>query len=131
MTTTDHRLPKLDQFTVWGALDNYNPHRLHFRGTMEVFKSHDGTSQKIWVLHADTTIMDKVENGSPPIFLLDDGETIIPLYVTGWKSDTREIYLRPIPTNPNGDKLDHRGEPIDYGTWKLGPRVAYHLKLQD
>lgn len=95
---------------------------------MEVFKSNDGYSDNIWVLHADTHIMDKVENGPPPIFILDDGiNRVRPLTVTSWKSETREVYLRPIPTSPN-DKLHPHA---DTRAWKLGPRLAFHLKIYD
>jgi hypothetical protein len=67
-------------------------------------------------------------------YLVDDGRTVEAFYVTGWgPTDAPDtIFLQPFPTNYNADgtpRLRADGRPVDFSSWQLGPRRAYHLKV--
>lgn len=75
------------------------------------------------------------------VFLVDDGRTVRPFYVTGWSPldnekapETRgNVSAQPFPVNygPDGEvrqRADGTG-PVDFSTWQLGPHTAYHVKV--
>lgn len=130
MTTTTYPAHEVvETFTVWAHLDNHNPSREYFRGEVRVLEPTKRNVKKTWVLIANDAFLKRIENGPKPIFLLDDGKTVIPLYISGW-SIRGEVWLHNFPVNPDGETRPD-GRVIDYSTWALGPRLAYHLKAHE
>jgi hypothetical protein len=68
-------------------------------------------------------------------YLVDDGRTVEVYFVAGWGplDALNTLFLQPFPTNFDADGVQRvspkDGRPIDFGTWQLGPRRAYHLKI--
>lgn len=116
----------LDQFTVWSHLDNHDPGREHFRGLISVLESKVNPREQIYALSANEVFMERITQGVPPIFLLDDGETVLPLFVSGWPASMLSVWLSPFPTKTPGDTNQR-----DYLHWSLGPRTCYHLKVYE
>lgn len=127
MTTTQ---TILDRYTVWGHLDNFDPGREHFRGRVTVIESKVDPTEEIYVLEVNEAFMSRIMVGPTPIFLLDTGYRVLPLYVSGWPAAMNSVWLQPFPTNPD-KKTRPDGRVIDYKTWALGPRTAYHLKVHE
>lgn len=128
--TTRTRPTPIETFTVWCALDNYEPTRSYMRSTIETFKRHDQKTLA-YVMALNNEFRKRVLKGPTPVFLLDDGNTVIPLYTTGWNVELTEIFMAPFPVNPNGELKRPDGEPVDYRGWWLGPRTVYHLKAYE
>lgn len=113
------------------AADNHNPvHREEITGTLIQYDRPD-VRQTFTLPHA----ADLFRDAHRSLYLIDDSESVIPHYVAGW-NDTEGhpnrgvIHLHPFPVNPGGRTLRaDRPEPVDYRTWMLGPRRAYHLKI--
>lgn len=69
------------------------------------------------------------------VFLVDDGRTVTPYYVAGYRptDEPDALFLQPFPTNFNADGSPRmrgdRAEQVDMSGWALGPRKAYHVKL--
>jgi hypothetical protein len=65
------------------------------------------------------------------VFLIDDGRTVVPHYVTGWSpaSQSGLIFLHPFPTNPDGRTRSDNGRVIDYDDWFVSARRCYHLRV--
>lgn len=69
------------------------------------------------------------------LYIMDDGATVRPLYVSGWQAETvvEEIYLGEFPLNvkPDGSPRlrSDNAQPVDHSTWLLSARKAYHVKV--
>lgn len=66
------------------------------------------------------------------ILIIDDGKVALPYYCAGWNDkDTANGYVlfQAFPTNPDGRTRPDNGQQVDFSTWVLGPRRAYHLKI--
>lgn len=129
MTTTYPAHEVEDEFTVWAHLDNYEPGRQFLRGTIRVLEPTKPDVSRTWVLLANEQFIERMERGPNPIFLLDDGDAVFPLYVAGW-STRGEVWLHEFPVNPD-NRTRPDGRVIDFSTWALGPRIAYHLKAHE
>ncbi len=112
------------------ALDNREPwHRNHEEAVLDCYSARGHQDEPIWVLdHRGLLKPDST-------FIMDDGQNVVPWYVAGWHPERQYILLHRFPTN-----LDEHGDPIlraddqrpvDYSTWMLGPRRAYHVKLKE
>lgn len=113
------------QFSV--ALDNYNPPRKEDVGFIEEWTNEAG--------NLSTRMPEGREifpNALNAIYLLDDGKSVVPHYVTGWNDTdpalSNHVYLGAFPVNPNGKRRPD-GYVIDFRSWSLGPQRAFHLKL--
>lgn len=111
----------------WAVLDNFEPPRNDTRGQAEIWLNVHG-DEVIKIVDAPEHFKD----GHNALYLLDDGSTVVPYYVTGWNdSEPTRVYIQPMPTNPDGAKTrPDNSRPIDYANWALGPRRAYHLKVR-
>lgn len=125
--TTLHWLDQTihDKYTVWARLDNHDPGHEYFRGEISVVQSRVNPNEKLYVLTTNEAFMVKIMEGVPPIFLLDDGETVLPLFVSGWPANILSVNLSPFPTTQPGSDTNPDSN------WALGPRVAYHLKVHE
>lgn len=112
-------------FTV--AMDAYEPTRRYEYGVIEKWVNPEGITR-----FRIPNATDLFRDAHRALYLLDDGNTVVPHYVCGWNSttDPTTIWIEPLPTNPEG-KTDNSGRVIDYRDWALGPLRAYHLKLSD
>lgn len=68
------------------------------------------------------------------VYVIDDGVTAQPMYVSGWHQDLNgRIYLESFPMNVHPDGTprlrhgDHR--PVDFSSWMLEARRAFHVKV--
>lgn len=116
---------KIGELRFYAALDNYEPARDETSGVAEVFRRPSG-EDVIRIAAADSTFKDAYQ----ALYLLDDGSTVVPHYVAGYNptNDPGAVFLQPMPTNPDG-RTRPDGRVIDYRTWCLGPKRAYHLKI--
>jgi len=103
----------------WRAvLDNHEPAR-NYTASYAVRCTSKANGEPVFAFWAD-----EISKPHNAVYVLDDGKTAVPYYVTGWsrKSDKGlPIWLQTYPVNPSG--------VIDYNTWSLGPRKSYHLKI--
>jgi hypothetical protein len=115
-------------------LDNYEPvARRFFDGDLEEWVSLDESSpMRTLVLKA---FLQARANGGRAVYLIDDGSSVKAYYVAGYAPlispmgdpETRgDVFLRPMPTN----YTDDQGREIYFDNWLLGPRYAYHVKVQ-
>lgn len=110
------------------ALDNHEPARRVHDGVLRTFTRRDG-KPVIEIPFPEIVFGQGFTNES--LFLVDDGKTVVPHYISGW-NDTREeqpIWLSPFPTNPRGETRPDNGKVIDYSDMLWGPRKTYHLKV--
>lgn len=70
---------------------------------------------------------DAPRDATDAIYVWDDGSQVIALYVAGHSPDGAKVYLMPFPTN--GAPRADNGRPADFSTWILGPRRAFHVKV--
>jgi hypothetical protein len=77
------------------------------------------------------------------VALFDYGNVVYPYYVAGWNpretelqrdeelhwSGMQTVLWNPFPVAADSD-TDAKGRPLDYATWQLGPRKAYHFKVR-
>lgn len=126
-TSSSHIYETIDRFSVWAHLDNEDPGHTYFHGHIRTFLSTLDITM-IYALEANPAFMELVDRDNLPIFLLDDGESVIPLYVSGQPSSPTELWLSKFPTEAYKNQPDHGYNDID--TWSLGPRTAYHLKAR-
>ena len=127
MTTTERETRILRWST---ALDNYEPTRDFAYGDALHYAADDVRGETIVVHDA----LDKLRDANRATYLVDDGRTVSAWYVAGWHDAERTVFLQRFPTNYNADgsprlRADD-GRPVDFGTWMLGPRRAYHLKVR-
>lgn len=132
MTANEISLPtaacQTGEFIYTAALDNHEPVRKEAHGILEEWVWPD-TGEITYRLPEGTA---KFKNVTQALFLLDDGRTVLPLYVIGWSAKQDKVFLGRFPVNVNEDGSPRmradRDEQVDYSTWMLGPRRAYHLK---
>lgn len=117
------------------ALDNHEPTRDFAMGTGLIYPPWPDQPRS-------TTItllgVNELKDAEKAVYLLDDGSTVTAWYVAGWAGDPNkrgalnpdkpELHLQQFPVNPDGDTRPD-GRVVDFGTWQLGPRRAYHLKI--
>lgn len=126
MTTTKNpTYETLSTYTVWSRLDNHDPAHEYFRGKITVVRSRVDPSEVVYRLEVNEAFMARISSGYPPVFLLDDGESVIPLYVSGWGASMSVVALSRFP-NWDTD-LETNPESI----WALGPRTCYHMKTYE
>lgn len=127
------------------ALDNYQPvPRRWASGYAQWYSTDDVTHAVVlW----DT---EQLRDASDSVYLIDDGDTVRPYYVSGHPANGESLWLNPFPTTVHGcseclieftereegcDSCYSRKQrngfrPITFETWSLGPRRAYHLKVK-
>lgn len=120
-------------YTYVCQMDNHEPPRSEARGTVEAWTWPDTGEESYRIPDGMTTFLSR---GTNTVFLLDDGRTVRPFYVTGWNPRDGHVTLGPMPVdiNPDGTprmRTDHPDRPVDYSTWTLGPARAYHLKIRE
>lgn len=98
-----------------------------FYGYAVETQSADGTDTLVIFHHGE------IPSAESCLFIIDDGRTVVPRYVAGWHPDKGRIYLHPFPVNVDSDgqprmRADNGG-PVDFSTWQLPARRAYHVKL--
>lgn len=114
-----------DKFTVWARLDNHNPAHEYFRGEVTVVRSRVNPNEKLYVLTTNEAFMGEIMEGIPPIFLLDDGESVLPLFISGWSANMLSVNLSLFPSTQQTDSNS------EDSNWALGPRLAYHLRVHE
>lgn len=63
------------------------------------------------------------------LYVLDDGTEVVPAYVAGWPKDAQDtVWAQPFPVNDGRIRPDN-GREVDFSTWALAPRRAYHFKV--
>lgn len=116
-------------FTYICQIDNYDPPRERVIGAAEVYLVPGTDTESLVLLEAFEKFMDPHKS----LFLVDDGQTVEPFYVTGWQLTPGAefegcVFLRRFPLSV-GTRPDN-GRPIDMSGWMLGPRRCYHLKVK-
>lgn len=118
----------LRRLTFWTLLDSHEPTRNQAAGELEEWRHRDGRVVR------SLTDGQQLKDAHRAVYLMDDGRTVAPWYVAGWSKENT-ITLTPFPVNVNEDGTPRlradRPEPVDYSTWALGPRRAYHLKVRE
>jgi hypothetical protein len=146
-------------FRATVALDNHEPTRAfaHF----DAYGYSTATVSDGFILCVDngSTSFTPDDTSQPPtlrhatnaVYLLDFGDAVTPYYVAGWHEDFPYVMIHPFPTTEEicrecGIELTEREEgcdacyrrkqrngfrPTTYGSWALGPRTAYHVKLRE
>lgn len=116
--------------SYWVNLDNYDPAREEGTGTLEPRPIPD--DRTAYILTGDLLAEKDIHKG---VFLLDNGSSVTCWYAGGWSIGMSRIYLYPFPVNVNDDGTPRlradRPEQVDYASWALGPRRAYHLKIRE
>lgn len=85
--------------------------------------------------------LDAWKNATESLYIIDNGTTVVPMYVAGFRAPVVmhdgphgcHIILHEFPTNYDNDgnrrmRADRPTEPVDYSSWSLPPRTAYHCK---
>lgn len=62
------------------------------------------------------------------LYVLDDGSVVVPVWVAGWPQEGSELWAQPFPVNDGSVRPDN-GREVDFASWFLSPRRAYHLKV--
>lgn len=119
-----------DTFRFVAAMDNHQPvHRTEATGTLERWVWPDDGRVSYRIPGGVSTF----KGGERGIYLIDDGRTVLPLYVAGWPGTHDRLFLEAMPVNVNEDGTPRmradRDEQVDYSTWMHGPARAYHLKI--
>lgn len=132
----------LVQLPACGDKQNHAPHdwTLYREGhapdethcTGETFTAEYPTAGIIMSLTDSGLSLDKVRHS---IALFDYGNVVYPYYCAGWNAENRAswgltdyVMWHPFPVAADGDTTAD-GRPLDYSTWQLGPRRAYHFKV--
>ncbi len=132
--------PRTVRFLV--ALNGYEPWHRSYRE--EIFTATEYTSytsgDRCYRLEVQ---LNAWKDATDAFYLVDDGRTVRPMYVIGYQpggpsplypnGTAQNILIAPFPTEFTHDgkrieRADGRG-PVDFQTWTLGPRRAYHLKM--
>lgn len=118
---------------VWScALDNHEPTRSFASGRawFYTFPADDPRGEGLVL-----TGHEGLRGATDALYLIDDARTVRPYYVAGWGQDGGHVLLQPFPTeyNEHGERRLRAddGQPVSFGSWMLGPRRAYHLKVRD
>jgi hypothetical protein len=117
------------EFTFYAAGDNYEPSRSLIVGVAAAYPSTSDPTQETLVLFDALT---KFKAPTNAVYLIDDGDKVESWYVAGWQpaawSEFKDcVFLQRFPLS-QGVRPDN-GQPVDMSRWMLGPRVAYHLKV--
>ncbi len=131
VTTTEWAEENGRPFSFACANDNYEPTRSYAYGEGWEYDRPDDVRGPGIILASDGG---QLKHRTTAVYLIDDGRTVRPFYVSGWGPDADGLtYLQPFPTNYDDDGNHRRraddGRPVDFGTWMLGPRTFYHLKV--
>lgn len=127
------------------ALDNYEPmpRDMAYGRAIEYNIRNPQRDERGVMLYAEETPRGwpegvQLKDAKRAVYILDDGQTVRPMYVAGYQEGNPSplhpdgcepfIILHPFPTN--GPRADGQGM-ADFSTWMLGPRRAYHLKVQE
>ena len=111
------------------ALDSYEPTRNFANMRADVYDADPNVpndSETIVLYVAGTPI------GTRSMFILDDGETVVPYYIAGWRMESQGelehpyLILKRFPTNHTRPD----GREANFQSWMLGPRHCYHLKVK-
>lgn len=107
------------------ALDNYQHPRNIAYGELELYLPAPP------VFPSPTYVLrrgDLFANPTRSNYIIDDGDSVLITYVSGWSGDGLRIFLAPFPVN--GDLRPDTGRPVDMSNWMIGPRRTYHLKVE-
>lgn len=112
------------------ALTNHDPwHRQYRETVVDCYAAPDHQGRPIWVVYHHGDLSHEA------VFIMDDGRDVIPWYVAGWHDEHEDIILHRFPRNfdDNGEPIRRAndGYPVNFDTWQLGPRRAYHVKLRE
>lgn len=118
-------------------LDNYEPvPRAQAYGYAVAYTTDGAERYAVWRDDFGSTGSRYVDELHKALFLIDDGRSVVPHYVAGWgpHDQPKAVFLHPFPTDYDANGAprlmgDGSGRHVDFGTWALGPRVAYHLKV--
>jgi hypothetical protein len=118
----------ITRYAVRTLMDNYEPARGETWFTAEVYTGEDNARdpESFTVVLCQPT---ELRDATRAVYVWDDGQTVVPLYVAGYQPDASSVYLCPYPL-ANGRRRPDNGRPIDFSTWVLGPRRSYHLKAR-
>ena len=114
------------------ARDNYEPTRGFATVDLHTYDMGKDDPRGSGIILADGS---QLREAWHAVYLIDDGRTVAPFYVIGWSTDPADPYimLHPFPVNVHADgsprlRADD-GRPVDFASWALGPRRAYHVKV--
>ncbi len=114
------------------AMDNYEPTR-EFESFYAVEHIQPASRQSVNGVKPGWTIygVDRISNPFRSNYILDFGTRIVVAHVAGWNLGYKDrVIVHPFPTASETDVMeDGSGRPLDYDTWQLGPRRAYHMKM--
>lgn len=132
MMTTTEWAREHGQHARWRcAADNYDPPRDFAAGDLWFYDFGDEDPRGAGIILDGADQLR--DNGRKAIYLVDDGRTVAAYYVAAWYPEGTHLILDSMPTNydANGTREVRAddGREVDYGTWMLGPRTAYHLKV--
>ena len=106
------------------AADNHSVTRNYITGTAD---TEQGARKDIIILQ----FADRAQADVSGLYLLDYGTEVVACYVAGWNPNRPgEVWIQPFPVTDGTQLRADNGRPVDYSNWQLGPRKAYHFKLQ-
>jgi hypothetical protein len=139
------------------ALDNYEPSRdyahgyaVRYEGTLhdrDTGRTAEYPTAGITMFCDDLQLPlgNLISAGPHAVALFDYGNAVHPYYVAGWNpretdkqrdpalhgtATAKTVMWHPFPTAQPGEMTHHKPpRPLDYSTWQLGPRRAYHFKV--
>ena len=124
------------RFTWRCALDNHMHTRNYASGHGFLYERID-ESRDEGVLLFDA--LGTLKDATAAIYIIDNGMTTNVLYTAGHNDRAEDesehcIYLQYLPTNFDGLTGERKvradnGRPVDFSSWMMGPRRAYHLKV--
>lgn len=103
------------------ALDNHEPTRDY--AYVHCYRYSTDTVENGYIIDGALTWKD----GRQAVYLMDDGCTVRPYYVAAYHPDHEYVIIHPFPVSDG--RLRPDGRPVDFSSWLLGPRRAYHVKL--
>ena len=120
-------------------------HGTHYRGTVAA-DNYEPAPRTVVIVNCyfystetvtDGLIIDdarQLRDYTHAVYLIDDGRTVRPYYVAAWHPEGDYVIAHPFPTNYTADgspqpRVD--GLPVNYDSWQLGPRRAYHVKVRE
>lgn len=110
----------------WTRCDRHEPSRRTESGFAVRYDSHPVSGGPGFVFWPGP----QVREAHDSLYVIDDGASAVPFFVTSWSRKRGSVTLHPIPTNPEGTtRADRADEEIDYAGWAMGPTRAYHLKI--
>jgi hypothetical protein len=119
------------------ALDNHEPTRSFASGTATEYDTPSDPNTRGIRIEDGLEELKDLTNAN---LIVDDGKSARPYYCAGFHDgrpsplypDGHAAYVlfHPFPVNPDGRTRPDNGRMIEYGTWMLGPRRTYHLKIE-